>query len=54
MKSVARIACPECLSTQLIKFGVKFNNRRIVQQYQCKNCGRITIYPKLVLKESVK
>jgi transcription elongation factor Elf1 len=45
------MTCPECNSDKLIKFGMKFirdkkSNKRIrIQQYQCKNCGRITIYP---------
>lgn len=39
--------CPECNSVRLIKFGKKFSNRRLVQQYQCKDCGRITIKPKV-------
>jgi transposase-like protein len=44
--------CPECRSTRLVKFGKKFarnpetGRRHRVQQYQCKNCGRITIYPR--------
>ena len=48
MKPVARIACPECLSTQLIKFGTKFRNRKKVQQYQCKSCGLITTKPIII------
>jgi DNA-directed RNA polymerase subunit RPC12/RpoP len=46
------IRCPECNSTRLIKFGTKFarnartGRRHAVQQYQCKNCGRITIKPR--------
>ena len=44
--------CPECKGMKLIKFGKKYaknpntGKRHIVQQYQCKNCGRITINPK--------
>lgn len=44
--------CPECDSNRLIRFGTKFvkdtqsKKRRVVQQYQCKDCGRITIRPK--------
>lgn len=46
-----QMKCPECRSTRLIKFGLKFahdwvrGGRRRVQQYQCKHCGRITIHP---------
>jgi len=46
------LRCPECNSDGLIKFGTKFardarsDKRRLVQQYQCKNCGRITIKPR--------
>ena len=48
------LACPDCKSTKLRKYGTKFKwlydcltkVRRIkVQQYQCKKCGRITIKP---------
>lgn len=45
------LMCPECGSDRLIRFGTKFARdtqsmkRRMVQQYQCKNCGRITIKP---------
>ncbi|KKM73132.1 hypothetical protein LCGC14_1413570 [marine sediment metagenome] len=48
--------CPECKSTKLIKFGKRFSRksstgkRRLVQQYQCKNCGRITIHPLMTKK----
>ena len=41
--------CPECKSDKLRKFGTKFvkeGEKRIKkQQYQCKDCGRITINP---------
>jgi len=41
--------CPECKSSNLIKFGrkwVKVVGKRVqVPQYQCKDCGRITIKP---------
>lgn len=43
--------CPECGSSNLIRFGRKFvwgkgTGKRVrVQQYQCKGCGRITIRP---------
>ena len=45
--------CPECSSTNLRKYGLKFRsnlkinlqNRTKVQQYQCKDCGRITTKP---------
>jgi len=43
--------CPECNSENLIKLGKKFSknketgNRKRIQQYQCKECGRITIKP---------
>lgn len=40
-----QLACPECKSTNIKRFGVKFSNRKRVQQYQCNNCGRITIKP---------
>ena len=46
------LRCPECNSTKLIKFGRKFtrdrqtDKRHLVQQYQCKSCGRITIKPR--------
>ncbi len=50
------LACPECKSTNLRKYGTKWvqeavNNspqtvRRVKkQQYQCKHCGRITVHP---------
>lgn len=43
------LRCPECGSTSLMKFGKKFAKRegkRIrVQQYQCQDCGRISIKP---------
>jgi len=51
---VKTIACPECLSVNLIKFGTKFirdtktNKRYRIQQHQCKNCGRITIKPIII------
>ncbi len=44
--------CPECGSSELVKFGTKYikdksTSRRFKkQQYQCKACGRITINPK--------
>lgn len=42
--------CPECGSVRLIKFGKKFvilpaGKRERVQQYQCRDCGRITVHP---------
>lgn len=43
--------CPECKSSNLIKFGKKWHKnketgkREQVIQYQCKDCGRITILP---------
>lgn len=37
--------CPECRSYRLIKFGTKVVKRKKVQQYQCKDCGRITVKP---------
>lgn len=46
------LRCPECNSNRLIKFGTRFarnrqsNRRLVVQQYQCKNCGRITVKPR--------
>jgi uncharacterized protein YlaI len=44
------LACPECHSTELGKFGTKWvgtktNGRKPVQQYICKKCGRKTINP---------
>lgn len=43
------IVCPECNKETLIKFGKKFikegDVRILKQQYQCKNCGRITVKP---------
>lgn len=43
-----QMKCPECGSTRLIKYGKRFirSKKREIQQYQCKNCGRITIKPK--------
>jgi len=43
--------CPECGGTKLGKFGFKFSKKKggkrpLVQQYQCKTCGRVTIHPK--------
>ncbi len=41
--------CPECGSEKLIKHGIRFagrkGNRAKVQQYQCRDCGRITVKP---------
>jgi len=43
--------CPECGSPNLMKFGKKFvkdsvtGERHRVQQYQCRDCGRITVHP---------
>jgi transposase-like protein len=46
--------CPECKYDRLIKFGkkwVKVGGVRVeVQQYQCKDCGRITIKPEAATK----
>ena len=39
------LICPECKRSNLVKFGKKFSNRKEVQQYLCKSCGRITIHP---------
>ena len=50
-KAVKRyLRCPECLGYYLIKYGVVYrkeeNEERIKkQQYQCKDCGRVTIKP---------
>jgi transcription elongation factor Elf1 len=44
--------CPECNSQKLIKYGERFKmnyeiNKKVkIQQYQCKECGRITHKPK--------
>jgi len=49
---IFQMKCPECNSTRLVKFGKKFvggpelGKRHRVQQYQCNECGRITIYPR--------
>lgn len=48
------IKCPECNGNNLKKFGKKWvkywiegdDKRHLKQQYQCKECGRITINPK--------
>jgi len=40
------LKCPECGSKRLIKFGKRWIRRRQIQQWQCRNCGRITVYPK--------
>jgi transposase-like protein len=49
-KKESVLVCPECGSDKLIKFGKKFAKRGIkrelIQQYQCKNCGRVTVNPK--------
>lgn len=43
--------CPECFSENLIKFGKKFardkgTGKRVKKpQFQCKDCGRITVNP---------
>jgi transposase-like protein len=43
--------CPECGSNNLVKFGKKFakdketGERVKNQQFQCKDCGRITVKP---------
>ena len=43
--------CPECKSQRLNKFGTKFvmnkelKVRERKQQYQCQDCGRVTIKP---------
>lgn len=43
--------CPECNSTNLIKFDKRWKKNRDtqkreeVQQYQCKDCGRISYKP---------
>lgn len=43
------IKCPECQSSNLKRFGKKWvrigENRQLEQQYQCKDCGRITVKP---------
>lgn len=54
MKGIRLMKCPECGSDSLTKFGKKFvwrgEKREKVQQYQCRDCGRITINP--VVKEA--
>ena len=41
--------CPECNGDNLVKFGTKWGKvdgkRQLKQQYQCCDCGRITINP---------
>ena len=37
--------CPECKSTNLKKMGFQIKRHKKVQKWQCKDCGRITIYP---------
>jgi len=41
--------CPECNSIKLRKYGTKFVKKdgvRIkIQQYQCRECGRVTVNP---------
>lgn len=45
--------CPECGSNKLIRFGKRWGKtkrtdekRTLLQQYQCKHCGRITLKPR--------
>lgn len=48
--------CPECGSKNLKKFGKKWswnqdkNERERKQQYQCNDCGRVTVNPITDLK----
>jgi len=48
--------CPECGNENLKRFGKKWvkvgDKRQLKQQYQCNDCGRITINP--VLKNGGK
>ena len=51
------LRCPECNSEKLIKFGFKWAGSKVdigdgekkkrikLQQYQCKDCGRLTTAP---------
>ena len=48
-----QIICPECHSRRLIKFGIKLVKRQKAQQYQCKDCGRITVKPAIEANMSV-
>jgi transposase-like protein len=46
---VEEIKCPECKSNNLKRFGKKWVKvdgvRQLKQQYQCNDCGRITVKP---------
>jgi transposase-like protein len=42
------LICPECHSDKLVRFGIKYTKRKPIQQYQCKNCHRITVKPKYI------
>ena len=45
------LLCPECNSVNLVKYGKRWKKnddtqkRELLQQYQCKDCGRITHKP---------
>ena len=45
----SKYECPECGKSNLKKFGTKWVKiegvRQLKQQYQCRDCGRITINP---------
>ena len=49
MNKQEKLMCPECGSEKLIKFGmrwVKREGKRVkVQQFSCRDCGRISIKP---------
>uniref|UniRef100_A0A6M3J211 Uncharacterized protein n=1 Tax=viral metagenome TaxID=1070528 RepID=A0A6M3J211_9ZZZZ len=36
----AKVKCPECNSPDTRKYGVVWRDRKKVQGYQCKRCGR--------------
>ena len=46
------LLCPECKSSDLRKLGFRHKKRKPIQQYQCKNCWRITVNP--IVKEIPK
>jgi transposase-like protein len=44
-----KLGCPECGSSRLVKFGCHvWIRRELKQQYRCKDCGRLTVYPVIV------
>jgi transposase-like protein len=53
------MACPECRSSNLRKFGTKWyggngSGRVLKQQYICKDCGRITVNPSIAPTRDAK